>query len=125
MADHAAPSGINIGDGAYDALRRLVEILLPGLGVFYYTIAHIWKLGHADEVVATFAAIGILGGVVLKFARKGYQSGEAPPGGYDGEVVEDINEDGQPVLRLQLDTSAIDDILNKKQIVIKGYDPTA
>lgn len=125
MADHAAPSGINIGDGIYDVIRRLVEIVLPGLGVFYYTIAHIWKLGHADEVVATFGAIAVLGGVLLKFARKGYQSGEAPPGGYDGRVVEDINEDGQPVLRLQLDTSAIDDILNKKQIVIKGYDPAA
>lgn len=125
MADHAAPSGINIGDGLYDTLRRLVEIVLPGLGVFYYTIAHIWKLGHADEVVATFGAIAVLGGVLLKFARKGYQSGEAPPGGYDGAVVADINEAGESVLRLQLDTSAAEDILNKKQLVFKGFDPAA
>jgi len=121
MADHAAKTGINLDNGVYDVIRILVEKVLPALGVFYYTIAHIWKLPHADEVAATFAAIAVLLGVVLTLSRRVYND----VGKYDGAVVEGINEAGQPVLKLELDPSSAEDLLNKKQLVFKGFDPTA
>lgn len=132
MADHAAPatnSGLVLSDGAYDKLRMVVEKVFPALGVFYTVVAPFWGWPHVTEVVGTLAALAVLCGVLLSLARKGYVpatvDGGPPPGGYDGQVVSDVNEAGDPVLRVQLDTSAIDNLLNKPQIVIKGYDPSA
>lgn len=127
MADHAATnSGLALSNDIYDVLRQVVEKVLPGLGVLYAALATIWKWGYEVEVGGTLAALAIFGGILLSLARKGYSPNpEVPPGGYDGEVVEDINEAGEPVLRLQLDASAAEDLLNKKFIVFKGYDPSA
>jgi hypothetical protein len=131
MAEHAAKTGLalSLPDGIYNTLRRIVELVLPGIGAFYAALSQIWGddiFPAPHKVVATFAALAVLGGLALSASRKAYEgSGDAPPGGYDGKVVEDINEDGKAVLRLQLDTSAAEDLLNKKQLVFKGYDPSA
>lgn len=127
MADHAATnSGLILSDGFYDFLRQLVEKVFPGLGVLYAALATIWGWGYEVEVGGTFAALAVFGGLLLSFARKGYSVDPTiPSGGYDGAVVEDINEAGEPILRLQLDTSAAEDLLNKKQLVFKGFDASA
>lgn len=126
MADHAANTGLVLSDGAYDVLRQVVEKVFPGLGVLYTALATLWGWPHVTEVVGTLAALAIFGGILLSLARHGYVPNTgAPSGGYDGQVVSDVNESGETVLRLQLDTSAAEDILNKKQIVFKGFDPSA
>lgn len=134
MADHAAEatnSGLVLSDRSYDVLRQIVEKVFPGFGVFYTVVAPFWGWGHVTEVVGTLAALAVFCGILLSLARNGYTPASqiptdgSPPGGYDGQVVSDVNEAGEPVLRLQLDTSAAENILNKQQIVFKGYDPTA
>lgn len=131
MADHAATatnSGLVLSDGAYNVLRQVVEKVFPGLGVLYTALATLWGFTYVTEVVGTLAALAIFGGILLSLARKGYSpvvDNGVPPGGYDGQVVSDVNEAGEPVLRLQLDTSSAENILNKQQIVFKGYDPSA
>jgi hypothetical protein len=131
MADHAAEatnSGLVLSDGAYNALRQIVEKVFPGLGVLYTALATLWGWSHVTEVVGTLAALAIFGGVLLSLARRGYSpasTSDTPPGGYDGKVVSDVNEAGDTVLRLQLDSSSAESILTKRQVVFKGYDPTA
>lgn len=127
MAEHAATnSGLALSNSSYDVLRFVVEKGFPGLGLLYAAFAGLWGWGYEVEVGGSLAALAVFGGLLLTFARKGYSvDPEIPPGGYDGEVVEGVNEDGQPTLKLQLDPSAVDDLLNKKQIVFKGYDPSA
>lgn len=127
MAEHAATnSGLVLSNGMYDILRQLVEKVFPGLGILYAAFAALWHWGYSFEVGGSFAALAAFGGILLSLARKGYSVDPAePPGGYDGAVVEGINDEGQPTLKLQLDASAAEDLLNKKQIVFKGYDPSA
>lgn len=128
MAEHSATNSgiVQLSDAAYDLIRQLVEKVLPGLGVLYVALATIWHWGYEVEVGGSISALAIFGGVILSLSRKGYvpNAGE-PPGGYDGAVVEGINESGEPTLRLQLDPSTIDNLMNKEQLVIKGYDPSA
>lgn len=127
MADHAATnSGLVLSDTAYDKLRMVVEKVFPGVGVLYTALATLWGWGYVTEVVGSLAALAVFGGILLSLARKGYApTTDAPPGGYDGQVVSDVNEAGDTVLRLQLDASSAESILTKKQVVFKGYDPTA
>ena len=81
---------------------------------------------NADKVVVgTCAALAVFIGLALSLARRGRTVDPAvPPGGYDGAVVED-SIDGQTVLRVDLSDASAADLLNKKQLVIKGYDVTA
>lgn len=128
MAEHAATNSgvVQLSDAWYDLLRQFVEKVFPGLGLFYAALAALWHWGYTYEVGGTFAALSVLGGVILSMSRKGYEPEPGiPPGGYDGAVVEDVNELNEPILRLQLDTSAAENLLNKKQIVFKGFDPSA
>ena len=122
---------VNIPDGLYNVFRRIVELVLPGMGALYATLSQVWGddvFPAPHKVIASCAALAVFLGIFLSMSRKAYEANATPgepPGGYDGAVVEDVTENGEPILRLQLDTSAAEDLLNKKQLVIKGYDPTA
>lgn len=125
MADHVAViegknSGLQLSDNSYNNLRALVEKVFPGLGVLYTALAVLWGWGHVNEVVGTFAALTVFGGILLSLARKGY----APPvvlndANYDGQVVSDVI-DGQTALRLELKPEATENLLNKPNLLIKG-----
>lgn len=127
MADHTATNSgfVQLSDAQYDVLRRFVELVVPGLGAFYAAVALLWGWGHIAEVTGTATALTVFGGVLLKFARQGYEPPtEIPEGGYDGQVVGDV-VDGQAVLRVDLGREATENLLNKKQLVIKGFDASA
>lgn len=127
MADHAErSSGINLSDSSYDVLRQFVEKVFPGLGVLYAALATLWGWGYILQVGGSLSAIAVFGGILLSMSRKNYVTDpSSPPGGYDGAVVQDINEAGEAVLRLELTSSATEEIMNKPQIVFKGYDAAA
>lgn len=59
----------------YDILRQIVQLWLPGLGTLYFTIAQIWGLPYAEQVVGTIAALTVFGGVIVGVKRKGYTGG--------------------------------------------------
>lgn len=127
MAEHAAVNSgfVQLNDKQYDALRRFVELVIPGLGALYAALAFVWGWGHVEAVAVTATAVATFGGVVLKFARSGYEPlVDVPPNGYDGQVVEDVI-DGEPVLRVDLNREATENLLNKPQILIKGFDASA
>lgn len=128
MAEHKAVtnSGLILSDEVYDMLRQVVEKVLPGIGLLYAAFAAYWGWGYAFEVSGSIAALAVFGGLLLSLSRKGRTvNPDAPPGGYDGQVVEDVNAEGLPILRVELDPAATEDIMNKQQIVIKGYDAGA
>lgn len=49
----------------YDILKYVAQIVLPGIATFYFTIATIWKLPLAEEVVGTITALDLLLGTLL------------------------------------------------------------
>lgn len=117
MADHAANSGfVQLSDKQYDTLRRFVQIVIPGLGAFYAALALLWHWGYIAEVTGTATALTVLGGVILKFARDGYE-----PAGTSTDVDGHVIQTDDGAVRLQLSESfSAEDLLNKKQVVFKG-----
>lgn len=84
---------------AYDILKLLVTIWIPGFATLYYSLAAVWGLPAADEVVATAAAIATFLGLGLKVSSSRYYNSDEP---YDGALNVFQNEDGKKVIELDV-----------------------
>lgn len=58
----------------YDVLKNLTQLWLPAFGTLYFTLAGIWGLPAADEVVGTVVAVDTFLGVFLGLSSKNYDS---------------------------------------------------
>lgn len=58
-----------ITDSTYEFLRNNVEVVLPAIGTFYFTIATILHLPGGDEVTGIINALVLLLGIVIKANR--------------------------------------------------------
>ena len=56
----------------YDLLKNITQLILPALGTFYFSLADIWHLPFATEIVGTITALVTLFGVVLKIESVKY-----------------------------------------------------
>lgn len=59
----------------YDALKFTAQILLPAIATLYFTLASIWGLPYAEQVVGTITAVDTFLGVVLKISTDQYNKG--------------------------------------------------
>ena len=50
-------------DKQYDILKWIAMIVLPAIGAFYFTLANIWGLPYAEQIVGTITAVDTLLGV--------------------------------------------------------------
>lgn len=60
----------------YDVLKNITQLVLPGLGTLYFTIAGIWGLPYAEEIVGTITAVVTFLGVVLKISTINYNKAQ-------------------------------------------------
>ena len=59
----------------YDALKFTAQILLPAIATLYFTLASIWGLPYAEQIVGTITAVDTFLGVVLKISTDQYNKG--------------------------------------------------
>lgn len=59
----------------YDKLKFVAQILLPALGTLYLTVAGIWSVPAADQVVSTIVAVDTFLGVLLGITTAQYNKG--------------------------------------------------
>lgn len=67
----------------YDVLKFITQILLPAAGTLYFTLATIWGLPNADQVVGTIVAADTFLGVLLGLSTSAYNKSDAK---YDGGI---------------------------------------
>jgi imidazoleglycerol phosphate synthase glutamine amidotransferase subunit HisH len=56
----------------YDWLKYIAQIVLPGLGTLYFTLAGVWNLSSGDQVVGTIMAVDLFLGVLLGISQVNY-----------------------------------------------------
>ena len=56
----------------YDALKWIAMILLPAIGALYFTLAGIWGLPYAEQIVGTITGIDTFLGVILGISTSKY-----------------------------------------------------
>ena len=79
----------------YDVLKYVTTIGLPALATLYFTIASIWKLPYAEQIVGTIAAITTFLGTLLGISSYNYKKMNINgiQDVNDNEFVEGIPED--------------------------------
>lgn len=77
-----------LSNGVYDVLKFLALIVLPAMGALYFTLAEIWGLPKAQEVVGTIVAIDTFIGVVLGISSHNYSQAVQGPVVGSIDVVE-------------------------------------
>lgn len=110
---------MKFSNGFYDFLKQLVQIGLPAVATLYFTLAQIWGLPSAEEVVGTISAFTVFLGVVLKISTRSYLDSDRQ---YDGnfEVTSYLDDDELPVKKYTLNFNDEQDLakLNEKDTIL-------
>ena len=112
MGTHAA-SGLT--NRQYDTLKKGAQVVLPAAGALYFTLAQIWGLPNAEEVVGTIAAVNTFLGVVVGLAGRSYNNS---PDRFDGGIDVNTQPDGKVVYSLELNDDP-EKIQNMDRVVFK------
>lgn len=101
---------MKLSNAAYDKVSWLVRIFLPACSALYFGLASIWHMPAAEQVVGTIAVITVFLGTALGISNKNYNG--------EGQIVTEVNEDGVPKLKLDLDHT-LEELMQRKQVVLK------
>lgn len=105
-----------LGDRSYETLKKSATLVLPAIGTLYFTLAQIWQLPKAEEVVGSIAAINTFVGVLVSISTKSYNK----LGKYSGEIkIED--EGNKKKFSLELDGDP-EDLEKKQEVTFKITD---
>lgn len=99
----------------YDFIKKLVQIVLPAVATLYFTLAAIWGLPWAEEVVGTLAALTTFLGVLLGISSKMY---EASGNKYVGRMVVVEREENGPMFSLELKGDPME-LTDRKEITFE------
>ncbi len=110
-------STTNLTNKAYDKLKFLAQVLLPGIGAFYFALAGYWNFPKPDEVVGSITAFDTLLGLLLVFFSKQYLKSDDR---FDGHVsIEDNEEEGTSQVGFHINP---DSLTTKDEVTLKVRD---
>lgn len=113
MSEHSAPKEPLLTNRMYDILKFVTQILLPAAGTLYFTLAAIWGLPNAEEVVGTIVAVDTFLGVLLGLSTNFYNKSDAR---YDGGINITTLPDAD-VKQIQLEFKDEPEVLESKKDV--------
>ena len=96
---------MTLSNKAYDTLKWIAQILLPGLGTLYFALSYIWGPPYCEQVVGTLSAVTVFIGMLLGLSAAKY------PG--DGTIK---MQGATYKTKLSI---PIDELTEKKSVVLK------
>lgn len=103
-----------LGNSTYNIVKKSATIALPALGALYFTLAQIWGLPKAEEVMGTIAALNTFLGIVVQISKKSYYASGAQ---YSGEI--EVSDAG--MARIVFDDHPIN-VISQKEATFKIRD---
>ena len=105
----------------YNILKFLALVVLPAVGTLYFTLAAIWGLPAAEQVVGTIVALDTFLGVILQISSTSYNSSTAQGTlniheTHDGKTF-DLQLDGDPEYELEGKDRVIFKVEKTKEIL--------
>ena len=65
---------MKMNDKTYDILKWIAMILLPAIATLYFTMANIWGLPYAEQIVGTITGVDTFLGVILGISTSRYNN---------------------------------------------------
>lgn len=56
----------------YDILKYIAQIVIPAIGVLWFTIAQIWNIPYGQEILGTITAVDCFLGAILGISTMAY-----------------------------------------------------
>lgn len=110
---------MTLSNKAYNFVKWLITIALPGVGALYFALAQIWKFPQADNVNGTINAVVIFLGLLINYSTRQYNKTVNAP---DGDLI--VNQvDGETYLGLGVNKS-VEDLTHKDQVKLNVVDNT-
>lgn len=97
----------------YDVLKFIAQVGLPAFGTLYFTLAGLWGLPSAEEVVATIVAVDTFLGVLLQISSSNFNVAQGTL-----EVIENADKTGK-TFNLELDGDPEYELAGKDQVVFR------
>lgn len=113
-----ARTGGFMSSGVYDVAKFCALILFPAFGAAYFSLAGIWGLPNAEEVVGTVTIVDTFLGAILGLSKRAYDHSEVA---YDGAI--DLKPDAEndvTNLNFRFDPTGI---ASKERVVLKVNKP--
>lgn len=95
-----------ISSTTYDYLKYTVQIALPALGTLYFTLATLWGLPNAEQVVGTITAVALFGGVLIGVSKHQYEKSDEK---FDGAMNVDHSADEEFRLEFKKELPELED----------------
>ena len=76
---------MKLSNKAFDILRFMCELLVPGIGALYLGVSKIWGLPYGTEVAETCICIATFIGIFVGVNRASYKKDQAFFDGMEGE----------------------------------------
>ena len=111
----ALASSLAVTNRTYDALLWAVKYFLPGLGTLYFSVAGLWGLPYAEQVVGTIVAVTLFLSAMLGISKANYKS---DPNNFDGVVHIDERKEDADYWTFE-PTQALVDLAGKKELLFK------
>lgn len=116
-----------LGDSAYNRLKNSTTVVIPAVGALYFTMAQIWHLPKAEEVVGSLAALNTFLGVILGISTRSYNRSDTKYAGIiEVEETEDtkqlnfiINEAADPLEKQPEVTFRVDNSSTGETPIVK------
>lgn len=105
-----------ISNKLYDIFKFFVEIILPGIGALYATLAGFWGFPKPVEVVGSIAAIALFLALFLKWSTWKYEKSGAA---YQGEVIVNRSPMADKPLELVFNEPLLNQVETNKVINLK------
>ena len=65
----------NMKNETYDFLKKIAQVWIPALGTLYFSLAQIWNLPYAEQIVGSITALDAFLGIVLGVSTYVYNKG--------------------------------------------------
>ena len=114
--EEQTPPALVLSTATYEALRAMVEVILPGVSALWLALAGIWGWSNGEKISGTIAAVTVFVGLFVRVARRSYNKSDLK---YDGIVhMVDKGQDKPPTMSLEV-AAHPSELMSKKEINFK------
>lgn len=117
--DHVATTKkAGLPSSVYDTLKWASLVALPALGTLYFSLAGVWGLPAAEQVVSTVIAVETALGILLGISHVQYNKSDSR---FDGTLVVDQSDPETDHWSFEVDD--LENLPNKNAVTLKVATP--